>query len=70
MELTDNVNIKQFKPLTAPEKLKADFPETEAAAHLVAQSRRQVERILRREDPRRMVIVGPCSLQDEEATLD
>ena len=70
MELTDNLNIKQFKPLTTPEKLKADFPEIEAAAHLVAQSRRQVERILRREDPRRMVIVGPCSLHDEEATLD
>ena len=70
MELTDNLNIKQFKPLTAPEKLKADLPETEAAAHLVAQSRRQVERILRRDDPRRMIIVGPCSLHDEEATLD
>jgi len=40
MELTDNLNIKQFKPLTAPEKLKADLPETEAAAHLVAESRR------------------------------
>ncbi len=70
MELTDNLNIKQFKPLTAPEKLKADFPETEAAAHLVAESRRQVEGILRRDDKRRMIIVGPCSLHDEEATLD
>ena len=70
MELTDNLNIKQFKPLTAPEKLKADLPETEAAAHLVAKSRRQVERILRRDDKRRMIIVGPCSLHDEEATLD
>jgi len=70
MELTDNLNIKQFKPLTAPEKLKADFPETEAAAHLVAKSRRQVERILRRDDKRRIMIVGPCSLHDEEATLD
>ena len=70
MELTDNLNIKQFKPLTPPDKLKADFPETEAAAHLVAQSRRQAEQILRRGDPRRMVIVGPCSLHDEEATLD
>ena len=70
MELTDNLNIKQFKPLTPPDMLKADHPETEVAAHLVAQSRRQVERILRREDPRRMVIVGPCSLHDEEATLD
>lgn len=70
MELTDNLNIKQFKPLTPPEKLKADFPETEAAAHLVAVSRRQVEEILRRDNKRRMVIVGPCSLHDEEATLD
>ena len=70
MELTDNLNIKQFKPLTPPDMLKADHPETEVAAHLVAQSRRQVERILRRADPRRMVIVGPCSLHDEEATLD
>ena len=70
MELTDNLNIKQFKPLTAPEKLKTDLPETEAAACLVAESRRQVEQILCRSDERRMVIVGPCSLHDKEATLD
>ena len=70
MELTDNINIKQFKPLTPPDMLKADHPETEVAAHLVAQSRRQTEKILRRDDRRRMVIVGPCSLHDEAATLD
>ena len=70
MELTDNLNIKQFTALTAPEKLKTDLPETEVAAHLVAESRCQVERILRRDDKRRMIIVGPCSLHDEEATLD
>ncbi|MHC5141717.1 MAG: hypothetical protein ACYSOD_06850, partial [Planctomycetota bacterium] len=70
MELTDNINIKQFKPLTPPDVLKADHPETEVAAHVVAQSRRQAEQILRRDDRRRMVIVGPCSLHDEAATLD
>ncbi|MDH4202096.1 MAG: 3-deoxy-7-phosphoheptulonate synthase [Phycisphaerae bacterium] len=70
MELTDNLNIIQFKPLTTPEQLKAELPETDAAAHLVAAARRQIERILRREDTRRMLIVGPCSLHDEEATLD
>ncbi|MHC4881094.1 MAG: 3-deoxy-7-phosphoheptulonate synthase [Planctomycetota bacterium] len=70
MELTDNLNIIQFKPLTTPEQLKAELPETDAAAHVVAESRRQIERILRREDKRRMLIVGPCSLHDEEATLD
>lgn len=70
MELTDNLNIVQFKPLTTPEKLKAELPETEAAACVVAESRHQIERILRREDKRQMVITGPCSLHDEEATLD
>ncbi|MCI0498332.1 MAG: 3-deoxy-7-phosphoheptulonate synthase [Planctomycetales bacterium] len=70
MELTDNLNIKQFKPLTTPEQLKAELPETEAAAHLVAESRRQIEQILRRQDKRRMAIVGPCSLHDMDATLD
>jgi 3-deoxy-7-phosphoheptulonate synthase len=70
MELTDNLNIKQFKPLTSPEDLKADLPETEAASQIVADSRRQIAQILRGEDTRRMVIVGPCSLHDLDATLD
>jgi 3-deoxy-7-phosphoheptulonate synthase len=70
VERTDNLNIKQFRPLTPPDKLKIELPETEAAAHVVAESRHQVENILRRDDKRRMVIVGPCSLHDEEATLD
>ena len=70
MELTDNLNIKQFKPLTAPDQLKADLPETDAASHVVAEARHAIEKILRREDTRRMVIIGPCSLHDEEATLD
>ena len=70
MELTDNLNILEFRPLTTPERLKAEIPETDAASHLVAESRRQIERILRREDRRLMLIVGPCSLHDEEATLD
>ncbi len=70
MELTDNLNINQFKPLTSPEAMKVDLPETEAASHIVAESRQQIAKILRGEDKRRMVIVGPCSLHDLDATLD
>ena len=70
MELTDNLNIRKFKPLISPGKLKEQLPETEKAAHTVAQSRRAVEKILVREDRRRLVITGPCSLHDQEATLD
>lgn len=70
MEITDNLNIKQFKPLPTPEQIKAEFPETDAASLLVAHSRQQIEKIIRREDRRLVMIVGPCSLHDEEATLD
>ncbi len=70
MERTDNLNIRGFKPLVTPERVKELFPETESAAALVAQSRRQTQDILVRSDRRRLAIVGPCSLHDEDATLD
>lgn len=37
---------------------------------MVAASRRQIEEILIGQDRRRIAITGPCSLHDEEATLD
>jgi len=70
MELTDNLNIRQFRPLSTPDQLKQAFPETEEVAGVVAASRRQIEEILIGQDRRRIVITGPCSLHDEEATLD
>lgn len=70
MELTDNLNIVRFKPLMAPEKLKGELGETDETAHLVATSRKIVEDILANRDKRRIVIVGPCSLYDREATLE
>ena len=70
MELTDNLNIRHFKPLVTPDQLKTEFPETDRAAHVVAESRRGIENILIGRDTRRIVITGPCSLCDEKATLD
>jgi 3-deoxy-7-phosphoheptulonate synthase len=70
MELTDNLNIVRFKPLIAPEILKGELPETDETAHLVAASRKIVQNILTNSDKRRIVIVGPCSLYDREATLE
>ncbi len=70
MELTDNLNIKQFKPLITPRRLKDEFPITEQAARLVADSRNIIQDILLNRDERRMVIAGPCSLHDCKATLE
>jgi 3-deoxy-7-phosphoheptulonate synthase len=70
MERTDNLNIKCFRSLVTPEQVKAQLPETDDVAHAVAASRRVIEKILTNKDNRRLVITGPCSLHDREATLD
>ncbi len=70
MELTDNLNIRAFKPLPSPEQVKGELPETEAAARVVASTRKAIEAILTNADPRRLVITGPCSLHDHDASLE
>lgn len=70
MELTDNLNIAQFKPLITPKELKDEFPETDQVAQLVANSRNLVQNILAGKDKRRIVIAGPCSLHDTKAAIE
>ena len=70
MEQTDNLNILRFKPLITPDELKSQFPETDEVARLVASSRMSIFNILANKDKRRLVITGPCSLHDREATLE
>jgi len=70
MERTDNLNIVRFKPLITPEELRKEFPETGDVAHIVTSSRKNIQRILKNRDKRRLIIAGPCSLHDREATLE
>lgn len=70
MDLTDNLNIKQFKPLITPEELKEKFPQSKQMADLIAQSREAIQDILTNKDKRRIVITGPCSLHDHKAAME
>jgi len=70
MEQTENLNILRFKPLVTPEELKGELPETDGVAQLVASSCMNIQKILTNIDKRRMVVTGPCSLHDREATLE
>jgi 3-deoxy-7-phosphoheptulonate synthase len=70
MELTDNLNIKAFKPLISPAELKEKFPQTDDTAHLVADSRTIIQNILAGTDKRRLVVAGPCSIHDHDAALE
>ena len=70
MEQTNNVNIARFKPLMSPAALRAELPESDTVAHVVAAARRGISDILANRDKRRVVITGPCSLHDRDATLE
>jgi 3-deoxy-7-phosphoheptulonate synthase len=67
---TSDLRIRAQKPLVAPAKLEADLPLDDRGAALVAQSRQEIAAILTGNDPRLLVIVGPCSIHDPAAALE
>ncbi|MFC4452426.1 3-deoxy-7-phosphoheptulonate synthase [Deinococcus sonorensis] len=67
---TENLNVTGFQPLVTPRTLKAELPTCEPAQRTVQASRQAVQGILRGTDPRLLVIIGPCSIHDEEQAIE
>jgi 3-deoxy-7-phosphoheptulonate synthase len=67
---TQDLHVKEIVRLLTPRELKAQLPATDAANATVARSRERIVRILRQEDPRLIVVIGPCSIHDEKGALD
>ncbi len=70
MKRTENLRVEGFEPLVTPKQLKHAVPQSDAAAETVCRARGEIADILERKDPRRLVVVGPCSIHDSEAALD
>ena len=70
MEQTEDLNVSDTVPLVSPSILRQELPMTEAANRTVVETRYAIKRILRQEDPRLLVIVGPCSIHDIDAALE
>lgn len=70
MRLISDIHIKRFTPLISPRALKEEFPSNERVEQTVANGRETIQRILRGEDPRLLVIAGPCSVHDERTALE
>jgi len=66
----ENLNIDAFDRMPSPAEIHAALPVPDAVAEIVATGRRDLQRILTREDPRLLVVVGPCSIHDPVAGLD
>jgi 3-deoxy-7-phosphoheptulonate synthase len=59
-----------LKPLIPPQILVEELPLTPASTTTVLQARREAEAIVRKQDDRLLVIVGPCSIHDPQAALE
>ena len=68
--VTSNLRIAGIRPLVPPAILVERLPLPAEGAVTVQQTRREVGRILRGEDDRLVVVVGPCSIHDPDAALE
>ena len=68
--VTRDWHIESTAPLITPIEPNRELPVSPRVEHTVASGRAQTRKILNGEDPRFLVIVGPCSIHDEEAALD
>jgi 3-deoxy-7-phosphoheptulonate synthase len=67
---TQDLHVQEIVRLLTPRELKAQTPTPDAVNAMVAHSRERIIRILRREDPRLLVVIGPCSIHDEKGALE
>ena len=70
MATTSDLHVVETRPLVAPALLHGDLPIDARATETVAASRRRIQAILRGEDQRLLVIVGPCSVHDVDAARE
>ena len=66
----DDLRIEGLRPLISPAILMENFAATEAISRTVATGRDEIAAILRGDDDRLVVVVGPCSIHDPEAALE
>ena len=66
----NNVHIQSERVLITPIELKQKVPVSADALAFIADARQQIANIVQRQDPRLLVICGPCSIHDVEAAKE
>jgi 3-deoxy-7-phosphoheptulonate synthase len=62
--------IERAVPLLAPDALLEELPLSREHAEVVIRGRREVHDVLEQRDGRLLVVVGPCSVHDPNATFE
>jgi len=67
---TENLNILELSPLITPRKLKQELEASPVILNHVFAARQTIRDILTGNDPRLLIVIGPCSIHDPAATLE
>ena len=68
---TDDLRIEAVTPLPPPEHLIRFFPIAGTPIEeQIGRTRESIRRIMRRDDDRLLVVMGPCSIHDPQAALE
>src|SRR4051812_10114752 len=67
---TDDLRITQVRPLIPPAILLEEIPISEPAANVVSDTRAAITQVLKGEDARLVIVVGPCSIHDVNAARE
>jgi 3-deoxy-7-phosphoheptulonate synthase len=70
MKPTDDLRVKGYQHLMEPNRLKQELAITQTAHNTVLAGRETIEKIMRKEDKRLLVVAGPCSIHDEKAACE
>ena len=70
MTTTSDLHVVETRPLVPPALLHKDLPNDAEVVNTVVSARRRIQAILRGDDARILVIVGPCSVHDVAAARD
>lgn len=70
MKQTDDLRVLGYCRLMEPGVLKNKMPVSKKSIETVVCGRENVQNILSKKDKRMLVIVGPCSIHDEKASLE
>ena len=70
MKSVQNCHVQKLTPLATPQTIKAKLPISEKSVKTVLEGRDTVKRILQKQDPRLLAIVGPCSIHDPQEVLE
>ena len=70
MRQTNNLNVVKAVTLDSPGDLAHQYTVSELACETVANARESIAKIIRGEDQRQIVVVGPCSIHDPKSALE